>query len=131
MLYPYPYATQDDLAEQLSRKRNLFNSIRLKVLADPKGYEFNFTLDGAIISTRYADELSSFEDELKDFEERHPDISLKDLLDTNKLIQENTPFAEKVNKLKQDLVTIEQTSASLFRCRYIYTKARGYALSRA
>ncbi len=111
MLYPYPHDTQDDLAEQLSRKRNLFTSIKLKVLADPKGYEFNFTLDGTIISTTYTDELSSFEDELEDFEERHPDISIKDLLDTSKLLQENTPFAEKVNKLKQNLVTIEQTSA--------------------
>jgi site-specific DNA recombinase len=111
MLYPYTHAPQDDLAKQLFRKRNLFKSIGLKVLADPKSYEFNFTLDGTIISTKYADELSSFEGELEDFEKRHPDILLKDLLDTNKLIEENTPFAEKVNKLKRDLVTTERTSA--------------------
>ena len=80
----------------------------------------NFTLDGTIISTTYTDELSSFEDELEDFEERHPDISIKDLLDTNKLLQENTPFAEKVNKLKQNLVTIEQTSGCLPSDAYKY-----------
>ncbi len=112
LLYPYPtHDSQADLTEQLGRKRNLFACIKLKVLADPKGYEFNFTLDGTIISTTYSDELSSFEDELEDFEERHPDMSIKDLLDTNKLLQENTPFAEKVNRLKRNLVTIEQTSA--------------------
>ena len=55
------------------------------------------------------DEISSFEDELEDFEGQHPDISLKDLMDTNKLLQENTPFARKVNKSKRNLVTIERT----------------------
>jgi len=72
---------------------------------------FTFTLDGTIISTKYTDELSSFEDDLEEFEQRHPDISIKDLLDNNKLLPENTPFAKKVNQLKQDLVTIEQTWA--------------------
>ena len=111
MLYPYPHDFEDNEAEQFARKRKLFESIKLNVLADPKGYEFTFTLDGTIISTTYSDELSSFEDDLEDFEQRHPDISIKDVLDTNKTFQENTPFAEKVNKLKQDLVTIERTSA--------------------
>ncbi len=109
MLYPYPHDVEDPVAEQFARKRKLFESINLRILADPKGYEFTFTLDGTIISTIYSDELSSFEDELQDFEQRHPDISIKDLLDTNKRLQESTPFAEKVKRLKQDLVTIEQT----------------------
>jgi len=130
-LYPYPHDVEDQEAEQFSRKRKLFESIKLNVLAEPKGYEFTFTLDGTIISTKYSDELSSFEDDLEDFEQRHPHISVKDLLDTNKRLQENTPFAQKVNKLKQDLVTIEQTWASLFRCRYSYIEGKGYALSMA
>ena len=111
LLYPYPHDTQDDLTEQLSRKRNLFTSIKLKVIADPKGYEFNFTLDGTIVSTKYADEMSSFEYDLEDFEEQHPDMLVKDLLDSGKLFSENSVFAQKVNKLKQNLVTTEQTSA--------------------
>ena len=111
MLYPYPHDVEDNEAEQFARKRKLFESINLSVLAEPKGYEFTFTLDGTIISTTYSDELSSFEDDLEDFEQRHPGISIKELLDTNKRFQESTPFAVKVNKLKQDLVTIEQTSA--------------------
>ena len=111
MLYPYPHDVEDNEAEQFSRKRKLFESIKLNILAEPKGYEFTFTLDGTIISTTYSEELSSFENDLEDFEQRHPDISVKDLLDTNRRLQEDTPFAEKVNKLKQDLVTIEQTSA--------------------
>ncbi|MFC2041888.1 recombinase family protein [Chloroflexota bacterium] len=108
LLYRPPDYNED---EQLLRKRSLFEYIKLKVLADPKAYQFNFTLDGTIVSTTDTDELSSFEDELDDFEKLHPDISVKDLLDTNKLIPENTPFAKKVNQLKQDLVTIERTWA--------------------
>lgn len=111
MLYPYRHDTQDDIAEQFARKRNLFESINLKILADPQGYEFNLTLDGTIVSTRSSDELSSFEDDLEDFEERHPDILIKDLLDSDKPLQEDTRFARKVNQLKQNLVTIERTSA--------------------
>lgn len=118
MLYPYPHDVEDQLAEQFSRKRNLFESVKLEVLADPKGYEFNFTLDGTIISTTYTDEISSFEDELEDFEERHPDISVKDLLDANKLLPENTPFAQKVNRLKQNLVTTERTSGYRHALKY-------------
>ena len=93
-------------------------SINLKVIADPKGYHFNFTLDGTIISTKDTDELSSFEDELEEFEKQHPDISLEDLLDPNKQIPGNTLFAQKANKLKQDLVTIEQTSGYMSRQAY-------------
>ncbi|MFC1988094.1 hypothetical protein ACFLVH_06140 [Chloroflexota bacterium] len=99
------------LATQLNRKRSLFEAIHLKVTADPKGYQFKFTLDGKIISTADEDGLSAFNDELKKFEEQHPDVSVKDLLDNNKLLPEDTPFAQKVNQLKQDLVTIEQTWA--------------------
>ncbi len=111
MLYPYPHDTQDNAAEQLARKRSLFQSINLKILANPESYEFSFTLDGTIVSTTSSDELSSFEDDLEDFEERHPDMSIKDLLDTDKLVQEDRAFAGKVNRLKQNLVTIERTSA--------------------
>ena len=39
----------------------------------------------------------------------------------------NTQPAEEL----QNLLTIEQTWASLFSCRYSYTEAKGYALSRA
>jgi site-specific DNA recombinase len=110
-LYPQPHDTQDDIAEQFTRKRNLFESINLKILADPQGYEFTFSLDGSIVSTRSSDELSCFEDDVEDFQERHPDILIKDLLDTDRLLQEDTPFARKVNELKRNLVTIERTSA--------------------
>jgi len=116
MLYPYPHDVEDPLAEQFTRKRNLLESINLKILADPQGYEFSFTLDGTIVSTTSSDELSSFEDALENFEKRHPDILIKDLLDTDKLLQEDTPFARKVNQLKQNLVTIERTSG----CRHVH-----------
>jgi hypothetical protein len=105
-----PCLEVDDLKKLLERKRNFLESIRLAVVADPQNYQFNITLDGKIISTKDNDELISFNDELKNFEKQHPDISVKDLLDENKPIPEHTLFAEKVNQLKQNLVTIEQTS---------------------
>ena len=111
MLYPYPHDVEDPIAEQFARKRKLFESIKLKVIADPTGYQFNFTLDGTILSTKYADEMSSFEHELQAFEEKHPDMFLKDFLDSGKLLSENPVLAQKVNKLKQNLVTTEQTWA--------------------
>ena len=112
-LYPMPPegVSQDDRVEQILRKRSLFESINLKVLADPKGYEFKFTLDGTIVSTTDKDELSSFEDQLEDFEERHPDISVKDMLDSKKTVEENMPFTTKVNHLKRNLATTVQTWA--------------------
>jgi len=110
-LYPQPHDTQDDIAEQFARKRNLFESIKLRILAEPQGYEFSFTLDGTIVSTTSSAELSSFEDNLEDFEERHRGLVIRDLLDNDKVLEEDTPFARKVNQLKQNLVTIERTWA--------------------
>jgi len=106
------------LAEELIKKRKLFELINLKVTADNNGYEFNFTLDGTMISTKQIDELASFEDELDAFETQHPEIAVKDLLDGSKLLPEDTTFAEKVNQLKQDLVTTEQTWASRRACSF-------------
>jgi site-specific DNA recombinase len=106
LLYPPSEPSKED---QLAKKRGLLASIKLKVLADPKGYEFSFTLDGTIISTTDANE--SFADELEEFEEQHPDISVRDLLDTKELLPGDTPFVQKVNQLKRNLVTIERTSA--------------------
>lgn len=108
LLYPYPDQSQ---AEELAKKRGLFASISLEVRADPEGFEFDFTLNSTMISTRQSDEHSLFEEQLEDFQERHPEISLEDLLDPNNLVHEDTPFAREVNKLKADLVTIERTSA--------------------
>ena len=42
---------------------------------------------------------------------QHPDTSIEDLLAINKQLPEDTPLAQKVNQLKKNLVTIEQTSA--------------------
>jgi len=47
-----PYHDQDELTKQLAMKRSLLESVRLKVTADPKSFQFNFTLDGKIISTQ-------------------------------------------------------------------------------
>jgi site-specific DNA recombinase len=112
-LYPFPPdgIPEDDVHEALLRKRSLFEAINLKVLADPTSFQFNFTLDGTIVSTTDASELASFEDQLEEFEKLHPDISVKDLLDKTKLLPETTPFAKNVNQLKQNLATIERTWA--------------------
>jgi hypothetical protein len=116
------------LTAQLNTKRGLLESIHLKVTADPKSYQFNFTLDGKVISTTDANELSSFEDELKRFEEQHPNVSVKDLLDTNKLLPEDTHFAKKVNQLKQNLVTIERTWGCLSSHAYDWIVPFSFAI---
>jgi hypothetical protein len=108
-----PYLPPGELPKQLTRKRGLFESIRLKVTADQKSYQFSFTLDGTIISTSDANKMSSFKDELKKFEEKHPEILVKDLLDNSKKLEGDTPFVQKINNLKRNLVTIEQTWACL------------------
>lgn len=110
-LYLSPAQITKQFARKLSLKRSLFEAIRLKVQADQKSYQFTIALDGHIISTTEAHELSAFDDELRRFEKKHPDVSVKDLLDNPKLLPEDTPFVQKLNQLKQNLVTIEQTSA--------------------
>jgi len=111
-LYPPPEVDDPDYAQQqFAKKRDLLSSIRLKVLADPDNFEFDFTLDGVIHSSRYADDHDSFTDQLLDFQDQHPGVSVRDLLDPNTVLQEDSPFATRVNRLKGNLVTIEQTSA--------------------
>jgi len=51
----------------------------------------------------------------------HPDVSVKDLLDTKYPIPEDTPFSKKINRLKQNLVTIKQTSGCLSSHAYKIT----------
>ncbi|MDD5083020.1 MAG: zinc ribbon domain-containing protein, partial [Dehalococcoidales bacterium] len=108
LLHPMSQPSKED---QITKKRNLYASINLKVLATSEGYEFNFTLDGTIISSKDTQDLSSFEDQLEQFEQQHPDISVGELLNSTKPLQGDTPFVQKVNQLKRNLVTIEQTWA--------------------
>jgi len=120
-----------DPADDLQANRSLLEKLRLEIVANPQSYEFSFKLGGQIISTSDADDEAFFNQVLKEFEQQHPDTSIEDLLDINKQLPEDTPFAKIVNQVKQNLVTIEQTSASLFNCRYTYIEGKGYALSRA
>ena len=84
--------------------------IKLRVLADPKSFSFNFTLQGNLISSTQEEDFSSFEKELRDYEQQHPDVTIGDLLNPNKPLAEGTPSAKAVNEAKSNLVTIEQTS---------------------
>ncbi|MGB2799711.1 MAG: hypothetical protein WBC82_07715 [Dehalococcoidia bacterium] len=106
-----PYLDASDLAEQLKRKRTFLEALRLEVKATPYEYSFKFTLDGKVVSSADADKLASFNEELEIFEAQHPDITVKDLLDTKKALPEETPFAEKINQFKNNLVTIARTWA--------------------
>jgi hypothetical protein len=63
---------------------------------------------------------ASYEHDVEDFEKRHPGILIKDLLDRDKLLEEDTPFARKLNQLKQNLVTIEQTSGYKSNDAYVW-----------
>ncbi len=97
--------------DDLKEKRSLLEQLQLEVVANPQSYEFSFKLPGQIISTSGADDEALFNQALKEFEQQHPDTSIEDLLDINKQLPEDTPFAKVVNQVKQNLVTIEQTSA--------------------
>jgi len=97
--------------DNLDEKRSILERLRLEVLANPQSYEFSFKLGGQIISTSDADDEAFFNQALKEFEQQHPDTSIEDLLDINKQLPEDTPFAKIINQEKQNLVTIEQTSA--------------------
>ena len=113
VVYPengYPYGVPVPPDDLLMKKRALLESIRLKVLADPTGFKFSFTLDGNIISSTQADELSSFERDLRRYEEANSYVPVKKLLDPNKPLTEDTHLAEVINEAKNNLVTIEQTS---------------------
>jgi len=97
--------------DDLKEKRSLLERLRLEIVANPQSYQFSFKLGGQIISTLDADNEAIFNQYLKEFEQQHPDTNIEDLLDINKQLTEDTPFAEIVNQVKQNLVTIEQTSA--------------------
>ena len=84
---------------------------RLVVKAAAHEHSLDFTLDCRIASSANAGRLTSFNEELKILEAQHPNIAVKDLLDTRKALPEEAPFAEKVNQFKNDLVTTEQTWA--------------------
>ena len=97
----------------LEEKRELLDCLQLNVIADPQSYQFSFKLSGQIISTVDSDDESSFNQSLKDFEQKHPDIFIDDLLSINKQLPDDTPFARAVNQVKNNLVTIEQTPGCL------------------
>ncbi len=99
--------------DELEKKRSILEKLRLAVSVQPSTltYQFTFKLGGQIISTADADNEALFNQALKEFEKQHPDITIDDLLDFNKQLPEDTPFAKVVNQVKRNLVTIEQTSA--------------------
>ena len=105
-------ASPDPTAD-LQTKRSLLEKLRLEIVANPQSYEFSFKLGAQIISTADADDEAFFNQALKEFEQQHPDTSIEDLLDINKQLPEDTPFAKIINQEKQNLVTIEQTSPCL------------------
>ena len=99
--------------DHLKEKRSLLESLQLKVVVQtkPLEYQFSFKLGGQIISTADADHEAIFNKVLKEFEQQHPDITIEDILDSDKPLPEDTPFARAVNQVKNNLVTIERTSA--------------------
>lgn len=101
---------KEQYLELLNQRRNFLDQIKLKVFAEPDYFRFTFQLDGQIVTS--TDDYKVLDNQLLDFEKLHPEITDWDLLDPTKQVPEDTEFGEKVNQLKQNLVTIEQTSAS-------------------
>ena len=105
------YQVPVSISEIHANRRLLLESINLRILADRKSFSFNFTLQGNLISSAQEEEFSSFEKEMRDFEQQHPDVAIQDFLDTKRALPKETPFAEKVNQFKNDLVTTARTWA--------------------
>jgi hypothetical protein len=117
--------------ENLEKWRRILKGLHLKIVVNskPLDYKLTFSLFGQIISTEESETESTFNRLFNEFAQEHPDINLADCVDPDKPLPGNLPFAQLINQAKKDLVTTEQTSASLFRCRYSYIKGKSYALS--
>ena len=79
--------------------------------SNPKSFEFNFKFAGQLVSTLDSKQEDYFNNALHEFEQKHPDVFIEDFLDFKKQLPGDTPFADIVNQVKRNLVTIEQTSA--------------------
>ena len=96
--------------DELKKIRNILEFLQLKVVADPQSYQFSFKLGAQLVSSTDSDSDACFAQQLKEFEHKHPDISIEDLL-SDKPLPEDTPYGRLHNQIKKNLVTIEQTSA--------------------
>ena len=82
-----------------------------------------------------ADSQDFINEKYYQFEKQHPEYSIDDIVNPDVMLPEDSQFAQILNPVKKklqiekNLVTIEQTSASLFRCRYSYVEGRGYKLT--
>jgi len=102
-----------DTTEYLKEKRNFLESLNLEVVVPPKtrAYQLTMRLGAQIISEVNPDDEAQFNSRLKDFEQQHPEFNIEDLIDIDKQLPGNSEFAKSINLFKQNLVTIEQTSA--------------------
>jgi len=110
-----------DFREHTVRLRDILKQLHLKIQASPKSYNFTIVFYGQIISTEDSEIDATFAQRVKEFEQLHPDITIFDLINPYKRLPEDTLLGKTANQLKQNLVTIEQTSASPrernYRCR--------------
>jgi len=106
-----PEAKHEETSVILARKRALFESLRLKVVANQKTFWLTIVLNGELVSIEDYDKAITFRDDLRNFEVKHPDVTVSEILETDLSRAGYSPLVQKVTKLKQDLVTIEQTSA--------------------
>ena len=111
--YPEP-------TENLEEIRHLLERLHLRVVVDnkPLDYKLTFKLAGQIISTEDSETDDLFNKHFKEYEQQHPDMNIEDLIDPSKPLPGNSPFVRHINRVKKNLVTIEQTSGCLFVDRY-------------
>jgi hypothetical protein len=129
-------AAQAANSNDLALKRDILERLQLQVTADPKTHQFSFRFYGLLVSSSQAASQDFINEKYYEFEKQHPEISMDDIVNPDIMLPEDSQFAKILNpvkkklQLERDLVTTEQTSASLFRCRYSYVEGKGYALSR-
>ncbi len=104
---------QDLLNEpSFERKRELFDALNVQVIAEPGSFKFTCLFDTELTSEDFNEERDLlFRGALKEFEEQHPEYSFEDLVDYDKTLPNDSLVGRVINQVKQNLVTIERTSA--------------------
>jgi site-specific DNA recombinase len=98
------------------RKRELFDALNVRVMAEPGSFKFTCLIDTELKSEDFNDELDQvFHGALLEFEKQYPEYTLEDLINYDKTLPEDTIVGRVLNQVKSackaDFATIERTSA--------------------
>ena len=118
----YIQQTSPETTENIEEKRRILEDLHLKIVVNskPLDYKLTFSLYGQIISTEESETEATFSRLFNEYAQEHPDINFDDYVDPGKPLPGNSPFAQSINRAKNNLVTIEQTSGCLSTHAYLW-----------